>query len=119
MFLGRVGVKSRIIACLLLLIMGCNTCNYTAETVVKSGDRVAVYNPQTNQLRISMPITGEKASFAKRVCISNCMMDQWKIVCCELKEKEAHIVLEPVENTKGLLSGLEFGLANIVTVRNR
>jgi hypothetical protein len=112
-------MKSLVFICLLLLCIGCTTSDYTAITTVKSGDRVAQYNPQTNQLRISLPITGDKATFSKRIHICKNMMDEWKIVCCELNDLEANVVLEPIENTKGLLNGLDYGLANIVTVRNR
>lgn len=99
--------------------MGCSASDYTAVTSVKCGDRVAIYDPQTNQLCISMPITGDKTTFSNRLRVSNCMADEWKIICCEVNEQQANVVLEPIENTKGLLSGLDYGLANIVTVRNR
>ena len=58
-------------------------------------------------------------TFSKRVCVCYNMMDEWRIVGYELDEQKAKVILEPIENTKGLLNGLEYGLANIVTVRNR
>jgi hypothetical protein len=99
--------------------MGCSGSEFAAITTVKSGDRVAVYNPQINQFRISIPITGDKTTFSKRVYVSSNMVDEWKIVCFELEDQKAHVVLEPIDNSKGVINGLEFGLANIVAVRNR